>query len=205
MLSEQRVQRQLANIMHEHIGQRLAALRYHFDALPWPIADQCPAALTERAQEISRMIDASLGNLRTALLLLRPPLLEEMGLRAALENDFNNYRREQNRRIHWRASGSGQRQPIEIEHTLFMICREAVDHVIAQSVCHEFGVTLNSGDNELILTINDDGDSCNPRDELSPDVLWLVGLRERAAAIGARFDLRTYQDGISLSVVWSNT
>jgi PAS domain S-box-containing protein len=191
--------RRLAQAMHDQLGQTLAALRLSWEALeraqPRP-ADDPSAAL---ARHIGGLIEHAVGEVRQVLTELRPPLLEEQGLLAALENEF--YRGPVASRpgsvdvlVEADAALDGHRWPAPVEQAAFMIAREAVANALRHAQASLVRVVLNGDAAGLQLEVVDDGMGVPLSGDGAPPVrpghLGMVGMRERAAAIGGRFEVR---------------
>ena len=182
---EAQVTSRLAQTLHDRLGQTLSALRLAFDAVD--ARDGDPAAWNE--SPMTMLIDKAVAEVREALVELRPPLLAERGLYNALDNEVRSLWRNPNRvRIALTSEGDAAEKhyPVDVEYAAFMIAREAIGNALRHASPHHVGVHLNGHASGLTIEIKDDGcgferDHVVPR----PGHLGLVGMRERALAVGA--------------------
>lgn len=201
---EKRTSRRLAQSLHDELGQSLAALRLHWEAWRGASAEQ-----RERMDErIANLIVLANRQVRGVLAELRPPLLDELGLAAAIDNEIRQHRGadEDEARIELQASESAQLQrwPADIEYAVFMIVREALLNALRHADAHAITVELDGDEAQLELSISDDGRGLQlPAGSAQ---LGLIGMRERALAIGAelRIDGRPGH-GTMVALTWEGT
>ena len=195
MDQERRTTQRLAQALHDQLGQTLTALRLTLDL-----------GAADARQQARGLIDQALREVREVLVDLRPPLLEDEGLIAALDNEIA-----QRRALHpgvrlvldADVTLLAQRWPVRVEYAVFMVAREGLENALRHARPGEVRLTLYGGPDELALGVGDDGIGLAPGFERRPGHLGLVGMRERARAIGATLTL-TARDGggTQLSLQW---
>jgi signal transduction histidine kinase len=181
MDQERRTTQRLAQALHDQLGQTLTALRLTLDL----------GAADSRTQARG-LIDQALREVRQVLVDLRPPLLEDEGLAAALDNEIAQRRAlhpEVRLRLDVEEALQLQRWPVQVEYALFMIAREGLENALRHARPAEVRVTLYGFPDEIELGVADDGSGLADDFEHRPGHLGLVGMRERARAIGATLDL----------------
>jgi PAS domain S-box-containing protein len=185
------ITRRLAQTLHDRLGQTLSALRLTFDA-------SAPAA---RETAVGALITQAVSEVREALVELRPPLLDKAGLHAALDNEvrgLRGLRGNPNRVNVTLASELGvaeQRYPADVEYAAFMIAREAIGNALRHGAPSTVDVRLHAGPKALSLEVQDDGRGFDSRQAAArPGHLGLVGMRERALAVGARLAVESGGD-----------
>ncbi len=205
---EQVTTRELAQTLHDQLGQTLGAIRLSFDALGNMTREQIPPKALERARIVGQQIDQAIAEVRQALVKLRPPLLESAGLVAALDNEIRQRAPETEPvRIELVSDmrAGEQRWPDDVEYAAFMVAREAIANALEHARCQNVRVRVQGDAERLQLDIGDDGIGL-PDDALlgRPGHLGMVGMRERALAIGARLQARARSDGGTLiTLSWS--
>lgn len=205
---EQVTTRELAQTLHDQLGQTLGAIRLSFDALGSLTREQLPPKALERARIVGQQIDQAIAEVRQALVRLRPPLLESAGLVAALDNEIRQRAPEAEPvRIDLVSDSrdSEQRWPEDVEYAAFMVAREAIANALEHAQCREIRVRVQGDAERLRLDIGDDGIGL-PEDALygRPGHLGMVGMRERALAIGARLQVRTrHAGGTLVTLTWA--
>lgn len=198
MAQEKATNRLLAQALHDRLGQTLAALRLCLGALP--AGDATRARLDALAAQ-------AIQEVRQVLIELRPPLLDEQGLAAALDNEIATR--------HPLPSGvellldvppalAAQRWPNDIEYAAFMVAREAIGNALQHAEAALVRVSIDGQPHHLRLAIEDDGRGLAPEFAVGrPGHLGLVGMRERAMAIGARFEVHTpAHGGTTITLTW---
>lgn len=204
---EQRTSRQLAQTLHDQLGQTLGAIRLAYDALAplWQTAQ--PERLQQRATALGHMIARANAEVRLALIELRPPLLQEEGLAMALDNEIHLRRADADPVrlvLDIDDAVTRQRWTPDVEYAAFMIAREAVGNALHHAQARQVQIHLGGDAQRLTLRISDDG--VGLADELHagrPGHLGLVGIRERALAIGAQVQfLPARPQGLVVALHW---
>jgi len=199
MRQEKETTRQLAQALHDQLGQTLTAIRLAFDAAP---AGSPSAAVDRPRERLDRLIDQAIREVRQVLVELRPPLLDDHGLAAALDNELQS----RDRRLagvdlllEVEPDVARLRWPADIEHAAFMVAREATSNALRHARASLVRVVLAGGARHLRLEVVDDGRGW-PRDAQNarPGHLGVVGMRERALAIGASFTVEPNPEGGTL-------
>jgi signal transduction histidine kinase len=205
MAQEKATNRRLAQALHDQLGQTLTAMRIDFvseAALP----DATQAA---RHARVDRLIDQAVREVRQVLVDLRPTLLDEQGLAAALDNELRTRSRT--------AAGvdllldvppalAAQRWPADVEYAAFMVAREAVANALQHAGPTQVRVSVAGGPLALLLEIDDDGAGIAAGETSArPGHLGMVGMRERCIAIGARFDVTAApRSGTTVRLSWED-
>ena len=194
--------------MHDSLGQTLAVARLNLDAA-MAEAKGLPEAVQRQCRTVSALLEQAVRETRQMLAELRPTLLDEQGLAAALDNEL----------AHGSVAGSppdvllevdddavGQRWPGDVEYGSFMIAREAIANARRHADASLVRVLLSGHRHAMTLEVVDDGIGIPAHLEGGrPGHLGLVGMRERAIAIGARLDVRAAPGGgTHVRLEWSS-
>lgn len=206
---EQVTTRELAQTLHDQLGQTLGAIRLSFDSLNHQLRDQTlPPRAQDRLRIVNTQVDQAIVEVRQALVKLRPPLLEQAGLIAALDNEVR-HRAAEAEPVRLDLSHdpalAGQRWPEDVEYAAFMVAREAVANAIEHARGTQIRVRVSGDADHLRLDVGDDGVGLPPElAEGRPGHLGMVGMRERALAIGARLQARARREGGTLiTLIWA--
>ncbi|MFN3886035.1 MAG: PAS domain S-box protein [Aquabacterium sp.] len=197
MDQERATTRRLAQLLHDRLGQSLTALRLSCEALSVRYGDK--SDLGERLGKIDRLSQLALAEVREALVDLRPPLLEDQGLVAALDNEVQLHGRDRGRValvFDVELQDAGQRWPTDVEYAAFMIAREALTNALQHAAARSIQITLSGHAEALNLSVTDDGGGLPAEVAMGrPGHLGLVGMRERALAIHAVLTLGPREGG----------
>ncbi len=168
----------IAREIHDDFGQSLTALKMDLAWLTKRLADR--PRLTEKASTMSDLIDSTIQTVRRVATQLRPGLLDDLGLAAAIE---------------WQAQELAERTGINCElylgdedivldrdlaTAIFRIFQETLTNVARHAEATEVQVELEDGTDELVLIVRDNGKGITPGQISDPHSLGLIGMRERA-------------------------
>lgn len=181
--------RRLAQALHDELGQTLSALRLQWEGLE--ARGGAPAALAQ----IGTLVATANRQVRGVLGELRPPLLDEEGLGAALENELGQQRPPSDAPVLDLVVPPRlreQRWPSDVEYAAFMVAREALVNALQHARAGRIEVQLDGDNDALVLTVADDGIGIGGlASGVRPGHLGLVGMRERALAIGATIHIES--------------
>ena len=197
--------RHLALELHDEFGQSLAAVRALAASAQQTAAQDCPSLLPE-CDSIARTAGGMMESLRGALLRLRPPDVEELGLAASLESLIAgwNGRSRGRTRFEIALSGRFENLPTELAANLYRVAQEATTnaakHAGAGTVSLRLsgrGATGNGDglDAEIELVVEDDG---HLADRPVKSGLGLLGMRERVASLGGQLSFEAGAKGGSI-------
>jgi signal transduction histidine kinase len=187
--------REIARELHDEIGQALSLVKIKLQQAA-RLHGHDMEALLEDCIEIA---DYTLKQVRDMSLDLRPPLLDDLGLVAALE--WTLQRREQ--AAGWQttivADPLPKRLAPEIETACFRIAQEALTNVTRHAQAKVVEMRLRIVGGELELAVRDDGRGFDPEAvRLRPAQrasLGLVSMKERAALVGGWLEISTSDGG----------
>lgn len=191
LLQEKSTTQRIAQALHDHLGQTLAAARLNLDACIAAHGAAMPAALEEQSRRIAALLEQAVREVRQVLAELRPPLLEDQGLVAALDNEIAARALDGGSADMLLEADDGAlalRWPADVEYSAFMVAREAIANARQHAGASLIRVLLGGDAASLDLHVIDDGVGIPaPLAHGRPGHLGIVGMRERALAIGARF------------------
>lgn len=193
MAQEKALVRNIAQSLHDQLGQTIAAIRMAHETMVALHASTESPELTRLQSQQSMLIGQAMRQVRQVLTDLRPTLLEEQGLAAALDNELRN--RAQllpaiDFSINVVPPADTVRWPNNVEYAAFMVVREAVENAVRHSGSQTVQVQL-AGDAELLeLEITDEGSGMPVETNRHSSHLGILGMHERARAIGATVSVR---------------
>jgi signal transduction histidine kinase len=183
--------RRIARELHDEIGQVLTAVKINLQTLQRTAGPAAHASL----QESIAIVDRAVQQVRNLSLDLRPSLLDDLGLVAALRWYVD--------RQSARAGYHGQvvadppdlTVPPEVATTCFRVAQEALTNVVRHAKAKRVRVELGREDGELRLVVRDDGTgfevaAANRRVARGAS-LGLLGMQERVQLVGGRLELKS--------------
>jgi signal transduction histidine kinase len=182
--------RRLARELHDDTAQALIALSLGLDGLSRAIGKlDLPEKDALWLENLQNLADHTLEGVRRACRDLRPSVLDDLGLRAALEWLSDN---SSTRGVPCTFSciGMPRHTTPESEIAIFRIVQEALSNIWRHSQATQASVELKYFPHLLQLTICDNGQGFSAKQYLDPSHssqsgLGLIGMRERAMLIGA--------------------
>ena len=178
----------IAREIHDELGQALTALKMDVHWIRQRVGDGQPA-LGARASAMSTMIDATVHTVRRISSELRPKLLDDLGLSAALE---------------WQAREFEQRAGIECDiasepddivldqprsTALFRIFQEALTNIARHAAASRVDVVIRHAGGLVEMTVSDDGTGIAPEQVSDARSLGIVGMRERVRSLGGAIEV----------------
>ena len=188
--------RMLARELHDDFGQQLAAFKLNLGLLNRSLHNAAEQRCIADCLDIA---DHLLERLRNIARDLRPSVLDDLGLAAAL----HWYTRRQAERADCEITVQDRLSPLasETETAAFRIVQEAVNNAIRHGKARHIVITAAVADRRLVLAIQDDGSGFDPATVSSKHDagLGLNSMRERAELLGGQFTL-TSQAGAGTRV-----
>lgn len=201
--------KRLSQVLHDQLGQTMTAIRMVHETM---LASQRTANSVEMhrmEQQLGALIGQAIRQIRQVLMDLRPPLLEEQGLAAALDNELRNRSLTKpliDISIHFSPETALMRWPSEVEYAVFMIAREAVENSLRHSGASAVSVRLSGRALSLHLEVADNGWGFTEGVSLMGGHLGILGMQERAHAVGANVGIdSTPSQGTRVSFDWKPT
>ncbi|RCK77186.1 MAG: sensor histidine kinase [Anaerolineae bacterium] len=193
MTAQEEERRRIARELHDETSQTLTALLVGFDTLK--MAYQLnPERVERHLQDLKRITEELLTNIHRLIANLRPALLDDLGLTAAItwygdmrltplgiEFDFD-------------CDGLYERYPPALETALFRIVQEAITNVIRHSRATMVQIKLTQSDSVVTLEIYDNGIGFDAQILQNPQNdhgLGLLGMQERATLLGGQLEIKT--------------
>ncbi|WP_165252910.1 sensor histidine kinase [Paludisphaera soli] len=173
--------------LHDQMGQHLAALAMELQILR-DAFDESAVSVGRlgRLQETTAQVGVALHRLAFEL---RPPLLDDLGLEAAVRDNLEEWSRRSGVAFDFCGSGfNGARVGTQVETTVYRIFQEALTNISKHARAANVYVVLENRGGSLQLTIEDDGRGFDLEAVLgSPDArrrLGLIGMEERVSMVG---------------------
>ena len=195
--------RRLAREMHDGFGQELVATKMVLDRIA--LSTDCPTWSKQASADASETLDGVIQQVRTMSHLLHPPLLDEVGLKSALE---------------WYLDGLSKRSGIEIsiqvtppdfprftpelETAVFRIIQEALTNVFRHSGATKAWVTLAEDKKKLVFDVRDNGKGISDKvKEFRPDRIGvgIGGMKQRVKELGGNIQIANANPGTVVEVV----
>ena len=165
-----------------------------------------PAEASGRIQELRALTERVMIELRQLTTLLRPAVLDELGLVPALVTYADECTARFPFVVDVKVTGRRRRLPSEIETTLYRIAQEAITNVAKHAQATRACVRLHFDEQEVALNVSDDGVGLDAETARKAAIArgkgWgLAGIYERTELVGGRVDIHSAPSaGTDLSV-----
>lgn len=177
--------------LHDQIGQALAALKISL-ANAWLHVDE-KQAIQKRLTYAQEVIDGIAQTTRDIARRLRPPLLDQQGLRSALAWHIRSLTLPPNVHVHFEQEIDALRFSEAVELACFRIVQEGITNALRHAEAAEIVVRISCTPDHIHLSVQDDGKGFDVDirlDESDEQIsLGLIGIRERIASLGGHFEI----------------
>jgi signal transduction histidine kinase len=182
----------IARELHDEIGQELTAIKIHLQSLQRR-ADA--SAIAAELSESIGMSDRAIAQVRNLSLDLRPSVLDDLGLAAALRWYLDRQALLSGFAAEFSVDLPPGRVPRELETACFRVAQQALTNVAQHARARRVSVELRREEKNLRLSIRDDGagfDVAAARKRaLGGQSLGILGMEERVLLLGGAFEVRS--------------
>jgi NO-binding membrane sensor protein with MHYT domain len=204
--AQEHERRSIARELHDRVGQALTALGLNLDILKTQVQAGDPQGMRRRLDDSSSLLESTAEAIQHVMADLRPPMLDEHGLRAALEWYAMDFAARSSVPVTVHGTQPRARPPQELEIALFRIAQEALNNVAKHARASRVDIELAWPAREAVMTISDDGAGLGAAAANSARVtLGFTTMRERAEALGGNVQIETPPAGgtrVTVRIRW---
>jgi PAS domain S-box-containing protein len=183
---QEEYRRRIAIELHDELGQILTALKIDLDSKPAKIADAV------------KNVDLAMQTVRDLALELRPAMLDDLGLAAALRWYADRFAQQTGVAMHI-AIDEVPTLPFVVATACFRVAQEALTNVARHASAQTVWLTLHSASSEIELTIRDDGSGFDSEAARARAAhggsVGLVSMQERVSLAGGSIDIHSSPGG----------
>lgn len=195
IISAQEDERQrVARELHDVTSQALATLGVGLEALT-TAPQSNPGEREAQLEGIRSLLAATSKDVHRLIYALRPSLIDDLGLSAALRSCAHNSLDAAGVEVHLEVAGQERKLPAEVEIALFRIVQEAIVNIARHAHAESAYVSLEFKDNGVSVQIEDDGIGFDYSPSLRADSggrgVGLLGMQERAELLGGTLTIDT--------------
>lgn len=203
LLAEDVERRRLALELHDGAGQWLVALKWKLGALTQQIPEP-GGTLVDGLEDSLKLLDSLSQELRTVSHLLHPPLLEDAGLRVALEQYADGILERSGLVVELQIDSNLKRLSPDAERIVFRILQEALTNVHRHAKTKSSVIQISTTSTGINFDVEDKGQGIpgfksldDPTTKLG---VGIRGMQERARQLGGKFNLQSNPDGTRVSL-----
>jgi PAS domain S-box-containing protein len=199
--------KRLAVDLHDSIGQTLAALKLRLEmALNLRDKDDWSTAF-DHLEQFVPILQRSIDETRSIYMGLRPPMLDGMGLFAALEwLRWEGTKLYPDRHIEFERGVAEEKIPEILKVIIFRVVQEALNNIAKHSKAEWVDISLSRNEGGIELAVSDDGLGMDLESILrtcKTGSLGLTGMKERVELTGGNFTIEsTPGEGTTIRAYW---
>lgn len=179
--------------IHDELGQALTGFKMDLAWMRNRLAKDDPSTrpqLLEKIAEMGSLVDATANTIRKLCTELRPGILDDLGLSAAIEWQAREFSKRTGIRCAVTTQADGLALDPNQTIAAFRIFQEILTNVARHAQASRVNVRLGSTGKELVLEASDNGRGIREGEIDGTKSLGLVGMRERALLLGGALELR---------------
>jgi PAS domain S-box-containing protein len=180
----------IARELHDELGQLLTALKMD---LAW-LRERLPpgdADAAQRAEQMGRVLDQTVGSTRRIASDLRPLMLDDLGLAEAANWLVGDFAARSGVQCEMRMPGNGELEGIDkaVATAIYRALQESLTNIARHAGARQAWVSVGAEDGEIWFEVEDDGRGIAPADLAKTRSLGLKGMRERVHYLGGSIEV----------------
>jgi len=187
-------QTRIARELHDELGVGLTCLKIDLSRLATILGDGVSAGgrekLDDKVRSMVEQVDRTIASVRRLATQLRPALLDDLGLVAAIEWQCEDFQKRTSIPCTCVTSADDIAMGPERATALFRICQEALTNTARHAQATAVTVKLESRNDSLQLVVADNGVGIPDTQVSNRHSLGLLGMKERAALFGGEITIQ---------------
>jgi len=184
--TQEEERRVLSRELHDEVGQSLSAILVGLSNLSAAIRTNARAQMESEVTALRRIVEGTVRMVRNITLLLRPSMLDDLGLIPALEWQAREVSRQTGLRVDVAAGGVSDQLPEEFKTCIYRVVQEALHNAARHAGAGSVRIVAQQEAGRLLLSVQDDGRGFDVKRSRG---LGLLGMEERVAHLGGTLQL----------------
>jgi signal transduction histidine kinase len=198
LAAQEEERRSISRELHDEVGQALTGVLVEMANLSTSIRARDLDRVAEEAREIKRQLESSVSVVRNMALLLRPSMLDDLGLLPALEWQAREVGKRTGLWIRVDAEQVAEDLPEEHKTCIYRIVQEALHNIVQHADARSVNVSVRQDSGSLTVAVRDDGKGFDPVRQRG---MGLLGIEERVGHLGGSLIVESHPgQGTTLSV-----
>ena len=199
--AQEEERRHIARELHDEVGQSLSALLLGIGNLKQMLSTSSQGLVREQIESVKSVSEKCVSVVRNMSLLLRPSMLDDVGLIPALQWQARETSRNSGIRVSVAADEMPESLPEEYKISIYRIVQEALHNAVRHAHASQVRIQLQQTSDSLLLAIQDDGCGFVPKNR----GLGLLGIEERVHRLGGSVHISSDEgNGTLLSIELPN-
>lgn len=183
-------QTRIAREIHDELGQQITGLKMDLNWLKKKLTSNTePMAMQEKISLMNELLDKTILTIRKIASELRPSILDDLGLYAALEWQSQEFEKRFNIPVQFSTEVKQLEIAPPVASGLFRIYQESLTNIARHAEAKNIVASLQLKDKNLVLTVADDGKGFVVNDDKK--TLGLLGMKERALTMGGKIAIKS--------------
>ncbi|MDY0036862.1 MAG: histidine kinase [Zoogloea oleivorans] len=178
----------IARDVHDVLGGTLVAMKFEMSLLESKLESD-PIQARDRTRNVGRMVDDAIATVGRVTRELRPGILKDFGLAAAIESQGEDFAQRTGIACNILCTDHDLDPDYDTALAFFRVFQEALTNVSKHARATAVNVRLMQEGDEVVLEIADNGCGLGVSDLQKPRSFGLRGIRERLSSLGGRLDL----------------
>jgi signal transduction histidine kinase len=174
----------IAREVHDELGQALTGLKLDLAWLSSKTVGE--RAVQRKIKAMSANVDETIVAVRRIATELRPGVLDNLGLAAAIEWQATEFQEKTGIKCEVRIEVKDTIWDREFNTMCFRIFQETLTNIVRHAKATRVEVRLTQVDHELVLTVRDNGCGISEEEVVHARSIGLIGMRERVAQVGGQ-------------------
>lgn len=176
----------IAREIHDELGQQFTVLKMDISWLSKKLAEK-DESVREKISELQNGIDTTIKTIRKISSDLRPTMLDDLGLDAAMEWHCREFEKRSGIRTDFFSELNDLMFPAGISTGVFRIFQESLTNVARHAQAKQVNASVKIENGKLILKVSDNGKGFDPTGIGNNKTLGILGMRERTNMMGGEF------------------
>ena len=181
----------IAREMHDELGQLLTGFKMDVSWLNKKLSESGDPAVQEKLQEMMDLVNEAAKFVRTLASELRPSILDDLGLVPALDWHSQEFMKRSNIDVSFVSTVNELKTTELIATGLFRMYQESLTNIARHADAKKVTTRLEVRNNEISLSITDDGRGFDLDGKSERKTLGLLGMKERATMIGGKLRIHS--------------
>ena len=179
----------IAREIHDELGGALTGLKWDLERIDTLLTTSADDSLHQRIGSMTTTIETIITTIRRIASELRPGVLDDLGLVAAIEWQVEQFQARTGLKCHWTNTAEEIELDREKSTAVFRILQEILTNVLRHAHATNLYVKLSRTRHHLELEVKDDGCGITQSQRINARSLGLLGMKERALLVGGEVDI----------------
>ncbi len=185
--AQEEERRSISRELHDEVGQSLGALLVEVGQLSKLVASEDRTAHSQ-ISHIKSVAESAVKSIRDIALLLRPPMLDDLGLVPALEWQAREISRRSDMEVEVHSQGVSENLGDDTKVCVYRLVQEALNNAATHASAKNAKVTVVQDAEKITVKIADDGDGFDPERKRG---MGILGMEERVRRLGGAFTVQS--------------